>query len=44
VPAEKLRDVLGVTEVHFIAQKHQLAIVDASLSGVTTDRGEASSI
>jgi 3',5'-cyclic-AMP phosphodiesterase len=33
VPAEKLRDVLGLTDVHFAAQHHQLAIVDASLSG-----------
>jgi len=32
VPAEKLRDVLGITEVHFMAQRHALAIVDASLS------------
>ena len=33
VPAEKLRDVLGITDVHFITQHHPLAIVDASLSG-----------
>jgi Icc protein len=33
VPAEKLRDVLGITEVSFVAQPHALAIVDASLSG-----------
>jgi 3',5'-cyclic-AMP phosphodiesterase len=33
VPAEKLRDVLGITEVSFVAQQHSLAIVDASLSG-----------
>src|SRR5579872_6614770 len=32
VPAEKLRSVLGLTEVHFVAQRHQLAIVDATLS------------
>jgi len=32
VPAEKLRDVLGITEVNFVAQHHHLAIVDASLS------------
>ena len=44
VPAEKLRDVLGITEVQFVAQRHQLAIIDASLSGVTIDRGEAASI
>jgi hypothetical protein len=33
VPAERLRDVLGITEVNFVAQRHALAIVDASLSG-----------
>lgn len=33
VPAEKLRDVLGITEVSFVAQRHSLAVVDASLSG-----------
>jgi 3',5'-cyclic AMP phosphodiesterase CpdA len=35
VPAEKLRGVLGITEVHFVAQRHQLAIVDATLSAGT---------
>ena len=33
VPAEKLHDVLGITHVNFVARKHQLAIVDSSLSG-----------
>jgi 3',5'-cyclic AMP phosphodiesterase CpdA len=32
VPAEKLRSVLGITEVHFMAQRHQLAVVDSKLS------------
>jgi 3',5'-cyclic AMP phosphodiesterase CpdA len=32
VPAEKLQSVLGVTQVHFIAQKHQLAVVDSTLA------------
>jgi 3',5'-cyclic-AMP phosphodiesterase len=32
VPAEKLRSVLGITEVHFLAQRHQLAVVDSTLS------------
>jgi Icc protein len=32
VPAERLRDVLGLTEVRFVAQRHELAIVDATLS------------
>jgi Icc protein len=31
VPAEKLRSVLGITEVQFVAQHHHLAIVDAVL-------------
>jgi 3',5'-cyclic AMP phosphodiesterase CpdA len=31
VAAEKLRGVLGITEVHFIAQSHQLAVVDSAL-------------
>ena len=34
VPADKLKDVLGITDVSFIAQRHSLAVVDASLSGV----------
>ena len=33
VPAERLRDVLGITHAHFIAQKHDLAVVDSSLAG-----------
>jgi 3',5'-cyclic-AMP phosphodiesterase len=39
VPAEKLRDVLGITEVNFVAQRHSLAIVDASLSGAPVQPG-----
>jgi len=31
VPAEKLRSVLGLTDVHYVAQKHSLAIVDSPL-------------
>ena len=31
VPAEKLQSVLGVTQVHFVAQRHQLAVVDSTL-------------
>jgi len=42
VSAERLRDVLGITEVHFVAQKHQLAIVDASLSGTPVEHSAAS--
>ena len=33
VPADKLRDVLGITDVHVIAQHHSLAVVDSTLSG-----------
>jgi 3',5'-cyclic AMP phosphodiesterase CpdA len=38
VPAEKLRDVLGITDVHFLARHHALAIVDASLSSGAADQ------
>ena len=41
VPAEKLRDVLGITHANFVAQKHDLAVVDASLSGATVEAHEA---
>jgi len=37
VPAEKLRDVLGITHVNFVAQKHQLAIVDSSKAMMTPE-------
>jgi Icc protein len=37
VPADKLRDVLGITEVSFVAHHHSLAIVDASLSGASAN-------
>jgi len=33
VPAERLRDVLGITEASFVAHPHHLAIVDSTLSG-----------
>ena len=32
VPAERLRSVLGITDVHYIAQKHSLAVVDSPLA------------
>ena len=32
VPAEQLRSVLGLTDVHYVAQKHSLAIVDSPLA------------
>ena len=41
VPADKLRDVLGITEVSFVAQRHSLAIVDAALSGAEIRSREA---
>ncbi len=37
VPAEKLRDVLGITHANFVAQKHDLAVVDATLSGTPVE-------
>lgn len=41
VPADKLRDVLGITHANFIAQKHDLAVVDSSLSGAAVQAREA---
>ena len=41
VPAEKLRDVLGITHANFVAQKHDLAVVDSSLSGAPIETHEA---
>jgi hypothetical protein len=32
VPAEKLQGVLGLTDVHFNPQRHQLAVVDSTLA------------
>jgi 3',5'-cyclic-AMP phosphodiesterase len=31
VPADKLRSVLGVTDVHSVRGRHALAIIDSSL-------------
>jgi hypothetical protein len=33
VPAERLRHVLGITDVRFQGGKHALAIVDSPLAG-----------
>ena len=33
VPAERLRQVLGITNVNLVAKKHSLAIVDSQLVG-----------
>jgi hypothetical protein len=35
VPSEKLRSVLGLTGVHFVSQKGQLAVVDSTLAETT---------
>jgi 3',5'-cyclic-AMP phosphodiesterase len=32
VPDERLRSVLGITNVHYVAQKHSLAVVDSPLA------------
>jgi len=34
VPAERLRSVLGLTDVHYVAQDHSLAVVDSPLASV----------
>jgi Icc protein len=34
VPAERLRSVLGITDVHYIARNHSLAVVDSPLAQV----------
>ena len=33
VPDEKLRSVLGITNVHYVATRHNLAVVDSPLAG-----------
>ena len=33
VPAEKLKDVLGIRDVNYVAGPHHLAVVDSTLSG-----------
>jgi 3',5'-cyclic AMP phosphodiesterase CpdA len=43
VPAEKLRDVLGITNVNFVARNHHLATVDLPLSGASVEAHKASS-
>jgi 3',5'-cyclic-AMP phosphodiesterase len=44
VDAGKLRDVLGITEVNFVAKQRQLAIVDSSLSGAPVATHETASV
>jgi hypothetical protein len=41
VPADKLRNVLGITHANFVAQKHDLAVIDSSLSGAPIETHEA---
>jgi 3',5'-cyclic AMP phosphodiesterase CpdA len=41
VPAEKLQSVLGLTDVNFIAQRHQLAVVDSTLAEATVEKAKA---
>jgi hypothetical protein len=42
VPADRLQAVLGITDVSFVAQRRELAIVDATLSGTTGEHREPS--
>jgi 3',5'-cyclic AMP phosphodiesterase CpdA len=42
VPADRLQSVLGITNVSFVAQRRELAIVDATLSGMTGEHHEPS--
>jgi len=42
VPAEKLRDVLGITDVNYVVNNHHLAVVDATLSGNSPEQHNAS--
>jgi hypothetical protein len=42
VSADRLQSVLGITEVNFVAQRRELAIVDATLSGTSAERRESS--
>jgi plastocyanin len=43
VPAEKLRDVLGVTDVNYVLGTHHLAVVDSTLSGNAPEGTKADS-
>src|SRR5262249_29369091 len=42
VSADRLESVLGITDVSFVAQRRELAIVDATLSGMNAKAHEAS--
>ena len=41
VPAERLRSVLGLTDVHYMAQSHSLAVVDSPLADAPASEGAA---
>jgi len=43
VPAERLQSVLGITDVSFVAQRRELAVVDATLSAAPTSKSESGS-
>jgi predicted phosphodiesterase len=42
VSAERLQSVLGIADVSFVAQRRELAVVDATLSGMTGQHPESS--
>jgi len=44
VPAERLRSLLGLTNVHYVEQNHSLAIVDSSLDSESTDEARPTSV
>jgi 3',5'-cyclic-AMP phosphodiesterase len=41
VSADRLQNVLGITDVGFVAQRRELAIVDATLSGMNAEQRES---
>ena len=41
VAAERLESVLGITDVSFVAQHRELAVVDATLSGMNSEKRES---
>lgn len=43
VPAERLRSVLGLTDVHYVAQNHSLAVVDSPLAAAPAGGAPATS-
>jgi len=41
VPPERLRDLLGITSVHYVEGQQPLAVIDATLSGAAPGKGES---